>query len=391
MKNTNKIFCTAPFTTLRIESYSPNLPGNRSEHGIVFKPGCVYDPMVPVPTLKDYLYGNEMNWVRHNMCYGKTMAPGCLECQTAEELGIESTRSQLSKKPYASDRLSIRLLDVFFGNTCNMACFMCGPQWSSKLADESYNLGLIPVKVEAKDNTEVILETIDQLTELEQVSFIGGEFFIFKNNLRILDKMISKGISARVVTNASVLTDTLLERLSKLSSLEIQISIDGIEDSYEIMRYPNTWAALQENFIKMKNNLTNSKINFHLVAQVLNCQGIHEFFNWCNLQLTPVSVANLSKPGYLSWKILTDNERSALQNLLIEKQKKFRLTRWQKEWIENLITAMDKVHFDPSLRDKCIEILSKKFQYRGVHVDKIKNQLGVFTDLSDAIIKQMQK
>ena len=281
------------------------------------------------------------------------------------------------------------MLDIFFGNTCNMACFMCGPEWSSKQAEESYRLGLIPKKVEAKDNTEIILDTIDRLPDLEQVSFIGGEFFIFKNNLRILDKMISRGIGARVVTNASVLTDSMLEKLSKLPNLELQISVDGIEDSYEIMRYPNKWQTLQDNFYRLKNNIKNGKINFHLVAQVLNCQDLMESFNWFNLQITPVSVANLVSPEYLSWKILTDNEKSDLKNLWIEKQKKIKLTSAQIKWIENLVSALDKVQCNLVLRKEFIETLAKRFQYRGVASDKIKKQLGIFTELSDAIIKQL--
>jgi organic radical activating enzyme len=349
----------------------------------------VYRAQVPVSTLQDYLHGKEMTQLRNNMCHGTTPAVGCRTCWTSESLGLDSTRKQLLKKSYVSDQLSIKMLDIFFGNTCNMACFMCGPEWSSKQAEESYRLGLIPKKVEAKDNTEIILDTIDRLPDLEQVSFIGGEFFIFKNNLRILDKMISRGIGARVVTNASVLTDSMLEKLSKLPNLELQISVDGIEDSYEIMRYPNKWQTLQDNFYRLKNNIKNGKINFHLVAQVLNCQDLMESFNWFNLQITPVSVANLVSPEYLSWKILTDNEKSDLKNLWIEKQKKIKLTSAQIKWIENLVSALDKVQCNLVLRKEFIETLAKRFQYRGVASDKIKKQLGIFTELSDAIIKQL--
>ena len=63
MSKQNKIFCTAPFTTLRIESFS-------NHKGPIFKPGCVYSAQGPIPTLKDYQSGLEMTEHRNNLLTG---------------------------------------------------------------------------------------------------------------------------------------------------------------------------------------------------------------------------------------------------------------------------------------------------------------------------------
>lgn len=379
MGKQNKIFCTAPFTTLRIESYSDSLPGRYDQYGVVFKPGCVYDPQGPIPNLNEYLVGKEMSWHRHNLLTGETPHPGCHRCWKSEQIGLDSTRQQLLKKPYASDKMGIKLLDVFFGNACNMACFMCDPEWSSKHAEESYQLGFIKQRVDVKDNTDIVLQTIDDLPELEQVSFIGGEFFLFKNNIKICNKIIEKNLSARIVTNASVLTNELLSKLSEIREIEMQISIDAIEDTYALMRYPCTWDVLINNYRRLK-KLPNIALNFHVVTQVLNIQNLHATMHWANRELTPISLHNLA-PGCWSWDILTSTEKNRLKQYLQTQNAQFRLLSKQSQWIQDLVDGLDKVEFNLHWRQQFVDRFSKLMVHRKVAVSQVQQHLGIFEDL----------
>lgn len=391
MGKDNKIFCTAPFTTLRIESYTPNLPGKYKNFGLVFKPGCVYDPDGPIPDLDAFLNGQEMTEHRDNLLNGTVPRRACERCWRSEQIGLDSTRLQLLKKPWASDEQKIKLLDVFFSNICNMSCLMCNPSCSSKLAQERFSIGELEKSTPLVDNTNIILDTIDQLPDLEQISFIGGEFFIFKNNLVILDKMIKQGIGARVVTNASVITDALLDRLKQIKDLEIQISIDGIEDVYEFLRYPNDWNTLVENFYIIKKTLPHAKINFHVVVQPLNIQNLHETMTWANKKNMPVSLHNLATPLRLSWIILNAEEKQKLVSILHNKNQdqKFKLTTKQKSIIENYMDSISKEKFDSDKRQSFTSFLSKTMKHRGISENKIRAQFGIFTELSDLVISSM--
>lgn len=385
MSKSNKIFCTAPFTTLRIESYS-NLPGRYEKHGIVFKPGCVYDPQGPIPNLDAYLHGQEMSWHRNNLLNGETPHPGCHRCWKSEQIGVDSTRQQLLKKPYASDKIGIKMLDVFFGNVCNMACFMCSPEWSSKHAEESFQLGFIKNRVDIKDNTDTVLQTIDSLPDLEQVSFIGGEFFLFKNNIKICDKIIEKNLEARIVTNASVLTDEFLKKLSEIKAIEMQISIDAIEETYSLMRYPCTWDVLTSNYKKLK-QLPNISLNFHVVTQVLNIQNLHATLDWANRELKPISLHNLTD-GCWSWQILTSAEKTLLKQYLLNNNYYYKLISKQKQWVHDLINGLDKVSFNYQLRQQFVDKFSKIMTHRNIPTNEVKKHLGIFNDLF-AEVKQV--
>ncbi len=387
MGKDNKIFCTAPFTTLRIESYSASIPGKYDQYGVIFKPGCVYDPQGPISSLDEYLQGQEMSWHRNNLLQGLQPHPGCHRCWKSEQIGLDSTRKQLLKKPYASDQMGIKLLDVFFGNVCNMACFMCDPEWSSKHAEESYQLGFIKQRIDVKDNTDTVLETIDLLPDLEQVSFIGGEFFLFKNNVKICNKIIEKNLEARIVTNASVLTDELWKKLTEIKAIEMQISIDAIEETYALMRYPYTWDTLIGNYQKLK-QLSNIKLNFHVVTQVLNIQNLHATLDWANRERTPISLHNLS-PGCWSWDILTVSEKIELKQYLQDCNQRFRLISKQTQWIQDLIDGLDKVKFSPQWRQQFVDRFSKLMKHRKVDIPQIQKHLGIFRSLFDEVLTAM--
>jgi organic radical activating enzyme len=392
MSKENKIFCTAPFTTLRIESYTPNNVGKYKQFGLMFKPGCVYDPDGTIPTLDEFLHGEEMTEHRHNLLTGTVPKRACERCWRSEQIGLDSTRLQLLKKPWASDKQKIKMLDVVFSNICNMSCFMCHPNFSSKLANERFEIGDLPSLAPITDNTEVILDTIDRLPDLESVSFIGGEFFIFKNNILILDKIIQRNLGARIITNASVLSDPLLDRLKQIKDLEIQISVDGSGTVYEFMRYPNTWDNLLLNFNTLKSNLPWAKFNFHIVVQPLNILNLHETLTLLNQQLVPVSTHNLVTPLRMSWAILTEQEKqdiiSALKSNSINN--KFKLTKQQKKTIEDYMLGMSKATFDQVQRDSFVDFMSKTLAYRNISKQKIQQQFDILTELGDMVISSMK-
>jgi hypothetical protein len=182
----NKIFCNAPFTNLRIE--------NQSDRSLIFKPCCVYQSQTPISTLDDFFSGDKMQGLRNNMLSGTSPDPGCVNCSIPESMGLTSIRKQSLNKPWAKTSNRIHTLEIFFGNTCNLGCAMCDADVSSYAAEERYQAGIIPMRMSVVDNIQVALDTIDQLPDLKSVTFIGGEFFLVKRNIEILDKIIQRNI-----------------------------------------------------------------------------------------------------------------------------------------------------------------------------------------------------
>ena len=387
----NKIFCTAPFTTMRIEAQTfQNL--SKSDSRVMYKPGCCYHPNMPIPTLDDYLNGADMTAHRDNLSNGTVPRQNCVDCSGPESLGLTSIRQQLLKKPWASNEKKIKLLDIMFSNTCNLGCFMCRPEYSSYINSERFNAGIQSKLIGNVNNIQPALDAIDKLPDLESVSFIGGEFFLVKENQLILDKIIERNIGATIMTNASIVSPALLDRLKQIKNLEIRISIDGIDSTYEFLRYPAKFEILVNNFDLLKQTLPWAKFYLNVVVQPLNLQNLHELYQWANMKRTAIHHEILTNPNYLSWGILNQMEKDQLKKLVSQKQNAdFKLATKQKQLFDEISQGLDQVMFSSQLRDKGLDFLAKTCKYRQLSAATIKNQFGILDDLSDELLLKIEQ
>ena len=58
--------------------------------------------------------------------------PACIVCQTKENQQSRSMRTRGDRLISSSSSNHIKRLDISFGNTCNLDCVMCRPDFSSK-------------------------------------------------------------------------------------------------------------------------------------------------------------------------------------------------------------------------------------------------------------------
>lgn len=378
-----EIFCNAPFTNVRIES--------QTDRSVIFKPCCVYQEQASIPTLNDFLVGKEMQDLRRNMLEGTVPDAGCVNCSVPESMGLTSIRKQLLNQPWASADKKTYTLEIFFGNTCNLGCAMCAAEVSSYAAEERYQAGIMPIRPLIADNIQIALDTIDQLPDLKSVTFIGGEFFLVKRNIEILDKIIQRNIQCVIATNATVLTEPLLHKLEQIQDLQIGISVDGTEDVYNFMRYPADWHTLNRNIDTLKQRIPWADYSVRAVAQPLNVQNFHELFEWSNKKMLPFHYQALVTPEHLTWKILTPEEKHNLVKLLETKQSlEYKITNKQKNTINDFVNGIVQDEYDPQLRTQGVEYLGKLFAHRKISTDAMLKQFGIFTNLANEIITAMK-
>lgn len=379
MSITNKIFCTAPFTTLKIESHS--------KRGIIFKPGCVYSAQSNVSSLDSYLHGQEMVDHRHNLLTGDTPSVGCTLCSDPEKMGLTSIRKQLLKKSWASDQQSIKMLDVFFSNTCNLGCLMCDPEFSSYIANEQFNIGELNQHIKIKDNIDVVLDIMDKLPDLECITFLGGEFFFFKSNEKILEKIIEKKLKCTVTTNCTIASGNLYEKLKRVDKIEFRFSVDGVGPVNDFIRYPSKWDHIENNIKQFRQDFKNAEKFVTTVVQPLNLQFLPELFEWANKLFLPVHLQIISSPKKLSWEILTvDERRKILDSLEVSK---FKLTKQQLQFFDEICIGIFKPEFSSDTRKQGIKFLSKMLTHRKYCTDNIKKQFGILEDLCREVIEEM--
>lgn len=173
------------------------------------------------------------------MLDGKWPQGGCEYCQKIENVGGVSDRQnhlkipnlvppELDSNPLAVN-VSPRILEIYFNNTCNLACVYCWDGFSSKIEQENRKFGRFDqqgVVIENKshatnqsDLTQVFWDWMKKNCQtLERLHILGGEPFYQADFYRCFDFFESNPcpkLELNVVSNLIVDSDTDIEKLRK--------------------------------------------------------------------------------------------------------------------------------------------------------------------------------
>ena len=212
---------------------------------------------------------------RKIMLDGQWPGSGCEYCKIVEEHnGIsdrESNLNQLQNKLLVPPELhnnatetavTPTILEVYFNNTCNMACVYCGPHFSSKWEDENrrfngeFELDSGPYSNQrAQNNTHYDdmvakfwqwLAQDDHYKTIQRYHILGGEPFILKeldDSIDFWDQHGNPDLVFSVITNLNIPHSRFVnyikkfERLvlsNKIWKLQLTASLDcwGTEQKY---------------------------------------------------------------------------------------------------------------------------------------------------------------
>lgn len=111
---------------------------------------------------------------------------------------------------------------------CNMKCKHCGS-----------------VAGKARENeltVEECLNVAEQLIALgcEQVTFIGGEVFLYKGWEKVARKLTDSGLYVNLITNGFLLGDEQIAQIKYAGLTNVGISLDGMKDNHNNLRNVNT-------------------------------------------------------------------------------------------------------------------------------------------------------
>ena len=369
-----KPLCTAPFKNIRINV----LPTEQT----TFRPCCMFnDYNVEHTSVQDYLDSDLLKKTQTQMY--SSLPGACSSCVRQEAQGQTSLRQHYNNK--FKDLNGIAQLETFPSNVCNLRCFMCSESFSTSLAAERKQLGWLDSYHEI-DNAGATMDAILDLPNLSIVSFIGGEFFLAKRNVEILELVAQRKLGIRLVTNATILLPQHIAVLKRIKDIQLQISIDGINENYEFMRYPGKWADVHHNIHQLKQQLPQAQFNFNFVVQPLNIQHMVETIDYANRLIIPIALTNLLDPAWLSWAVLTEDENDMLANQLEEQSEQAVLTSRQRgQCAEYAVTMTNAVH-DPALRTEFVLRMSQLLTHRRISPDAVRKQLGGLRDLADSVI-----
>lgn len=217
-----------------------------------------------------------------------TWSHGCWTCRGNEAAGITSFRGGMLEKFGVKTNLSgPQRLDLMFDIGCNLACRTCGPElstfWQRHLT--SNNLPFIAPKAESRvDDMIAILKTLD-LSNLEMVVFCGGETLLGQGYWRVADAIADlvphakDKITLSFQTNGTQLvSERNYKTIERFHLVKLNISLDGIGERFEYLRWPAKWDQVSNNIMHLKETLpvnvmflieeTISIFNLHYCSEV---------------------------------------------------------------------------------------------------------------------------
>jgi radical SAM protein with 4Fe4S-binding SPASM domain len=170
-----------------------------------------------------------------------------------------------------------RILTATFGMTykCNLRCTTCGV-WVRGETDKEVEL-----------TTEEILATARQLRDLRvpQVVLVGSEPLLRRDSLDVIEGMRGLGLEVDVITNGTMFTENLSERLVRAGVQAVTVSIDGVGERHNVIRgqvkaYERAMAGM-ERLAEVKKRLGSDrpKLAIHATISALNTDVLEEISN----------------------------------------------------------------------------------------------------------------
>ena len=171
-------------------------------------------------------------------------------------------------------------LEIALSNTCNLQCTMCNGEWSSAIRSRREHLPPLP-----KAYSDAFFDELaGRLGALQRVELYGGEPFLGREPLRLLELLVEQAphVEVAVTTNGTIWNERV-ERLMAALPISIMVSVDGTtRETYESIRVGADWDEVTRNIERFREACTAGGTRFGL-AHCLMVQNWHEFpemVNW---------------------------------------------------------------------------------------------------------------
>jgi MoaA/NifB/PqqE/SkfB family radical SAM enzyme len=150
---------------------------------------------------------------------------------------------------------------------------------------------------------------------------LGGEPLINPAIFEFIDWLseqpYAKQTTVALTTNGTTYTDKLTKYLDKFLRVGVQLSIDGIGEEFEYLRYGSSFENLEQvsdRFYELKTKYSNFGIGAHYTLSWMNCLTFAEYFNWSQSRYPELEiyVSKLQSPDHYSIELLSLEMRTKI-------------------------------------------------------------------------------
>ena len=204
---------------------------------------------------------------------------GCNQCERNENAGLESFRTGMIKGLDIKTNLTGPMrLDLMFDISCNLACRTCGPDfstfWQTHLKTNKISF-LSNKAIDKSDQMIDILKTLD-LSNLKMVVFCGGETLLGSSHWKVAEYLAkyapAQNITLAFQTNGTqAISEKYYKIIEKFKLFKLHISLDGIENQFEYLRWPAKWDSTIKNIFSLNHDIpVNSMFLIEETISILN-------------------------------------------------------------------------------------------------------------------------
>jgi len=318
----DKNFCVLPWTGFELD------PDGTVKNCIIAKDkiGDIHKN-----DIESILHSKENQNIKSQML-SKQYPTSCSGCYFQEKDRATSFDSISSRLYYAKelgtsvdDKLlddengfDLRHVDLRWNNKCNQACVYCGPQYSSKWAQELE----VKQKVE-KENVEKVKQYVfKNIKKLKNVYLAGGEPMLMNDNKEFLTLLLEHNpdVHLRVNTNLSSTKTGVFQLLCKFKNVHWAVSVESMGKEYEYIRHHGSWEDFSKNLKHIQT--LDHKISFNMLHFILNYKSIFDcidYFKSIGFHDNSFIIGPLYGPEYLNIRHLPDNIKQEVVDILEER------------------------------------------------------------------------
>jgi sulfatase maturation enzyme AslB (radical SAM superfamily) len=307
-------FCIAPFKNLVV-----NTSGN-------LMPCCDYldNGTTGVENIVEW-WNTGLNEIRNNMLTG-IVDKNCRHClskeKSTENTGYTSLRqafnSQYQKEidtivsNYKNGIVpSVESVELRVSNYCNLKCIMCGEYASSAIHNEyhqnkekynSVNVFMGKIKtVKWWENKETNISAASLFKDVKTLRLAGGEPLLVKKLFEVA-KEIQTINHCKIDVTTSLYTENqhIIDLLLSMN-LQITLSVEGIEEHNDYVRYGSKWDVIEKNLKKF------DKITCSHVLQHTSIFSLPRLVTYCDTNNLKLRLGEVFSGSYPGENVLTIN------------------------------------------------------------------------------------
>jgi molybdenum cofactor biosynthesis enzyme MoaA len=274
-----------------------------------FRPCCWFKGQIDATSYEDYQEKLSQLDIEKNCSY-------CIE--------IESNGGELSPRAHYIESTGENFItaSISFDNLCNLKCITCSPINSSQLAIELKNSEekkkFISIQKKEPLKTEFLKKMLSSASfnytifkrpanfDGLRIEILGGEPLINPAVYNFLDWLVEQPYApitqVNITSNGTTYDDRIIKYIKRFCAFSIQLSVDGIENTVEYIRFGSNFSTFKDvtnKFYELSLEYSHKfRLTFNYTLSWMNALHIKEFFNWVNTNYPKVHYILVTK---LEW------------------------------------------------------------------------------------------